>query len=230
MPRRRAPSIRVFVDHRHGPRIGDRRQYLRDFAGRPARARYELTIGCVSVHSALDRYTANRGVPPQTGCMMDSRKRAMIGKLLALAGSDNEAEALSALRKANAMLKAEGLSLTDVGQGFGQDVIRSTEWPEPADADQYRYEQEDCDKRDRETILNKYGSQAVILEPQEREVLIIAATSCMRGKGNFEQWINVPQEVRDELDSAVLCAFDIPRHRNCSSTTGLNRLEIPRHV
>jgi hypothetical protein len=51
-------------------------------------------------------------------------------KLLALAGSDMDGEALAALRKANAMLRAAKLSFTDVaqsvavGNGVGQEAER----------------------------------------------------------------------------------------------------------
>jgi hypothetical protein len=39
-----------------------------------------------------------------------------LGKLLSLAGSDNESEAIAAVRKLKAHLSAEGLSFTDLGQ------------------------------------------------------------------------------------------------------------------
>lgn len=43
-----------------------------------------------------------------------------LGKLLALAGSDYDGEAVAAVRKANAMLRASGLSFTDVAERLRQ--------------------------------------------------------------------------------------------------------------
>jgi hypothetical protein len=56
-----------------------------------------------------------------------------LGKLLSLAGSDNESEATAALRKLKAQLSSAGLSFTDLGQRlFAQAGHRATAGSKPA--------------------------------------------------------------------------------------------------
>jgi len=57
-----------------------------------------------------------------------------LGKVLALAGSDQDGEALAALRKAGGMLKAAGLSFTDIAQKLKAPATVQFEhihWPPP---------------------------------------------------------------------------------------------------
>ncbi|MEI8396501.1 MAG: DUF2786 domain-containing protein [Rhodospirillaceae bacterium] len=56
-----------------------------------------------------------------------------LGKVLALAGSDQDGEALAALRKAGGMLKAAGMSFTDVAEKLKAPAVQNghTFWPPP---------------------------------------------------------------------------------------------------
>jgi hypothetical protein len=130
-----------------------------------------------------------------------------VGKLLALAGSDNDNEAAAALRKLKQLLSAVGLSLTDLGQrligqaGDRSDSRRSapaprdpaansftdpagTAWPSREAYDKYQVaaaaRRENDWRRtqaERDAVLARYGSREAALARNEREQILHEAVA-----------------------------------------------------
>jgi len=124
-----------------------------------------------------------------------------LGKLLALAGSDNPSEATAAIRKIKQQLSSEGLSFTDLGQrliaqaGQRSDAVRE---PAPREAaatgftddagvvwssrEAYdKYQAAAARRRDndwrktetaREAVIERYGSRDAALARSEREQIL----------------------------------------------------------
>jgi len=122
-----------------------------------------------------------------------------LGKLLSLAGSDNESEAIAAVRKLKEHLSAEGLSFTDLGQRLiGQAGNRSdggqakrdpaksdftdeagVVWPSREAYDKYQaaaaVRRENDWRRteaEREIVTSRYGSREAALARNDREQLL----------------------------------------------------------
>jgi hypothetical protein len=123
-----------------------------------------------------------------------------LGKLLSLAGSDNESEAIAAVRKLKEHLASEGLSFTDLGQRlFGQAGHRSdggqkptrdpatkeftdeagVAWPSREAYDKYQAaaavrRENDWRKTEaeREIVTLRYGSREAALARNDREQIL----------------------------------------------------------
>jgi hypothetical protein len=122
-----------------------------------------------------------------------------LGKLLSLAGSDNESEAIAAVRKLKEHLSSEGLSFTDLGQRLiGQAGTRSNGgqsptrdhskdftdeagvvWPSREAYDKYQAaaavrRENDWRKTEaeRDIVLERYGSREAGLARNDREQLL----------------------------------------------------------
>ncbi|WP_413206999.1 DUF2786 domain-containing protein [Rhodospirillum sp. A1_3_36] len=143
-----------------------------------------------------------------------------LSKLLALASSDNDAEALSALRMANKMLKAEGLDFKDVASS----VSPSRTEPAPAHGGYYEYQppkpkgyskggftwesreayesykahQTKMREAERQryaaaraAVLEKYGSEEAAIARNDREQTLHEAAL---------PWLESPNEPTEEFD------------------------------
>ena len=132
---------------------------------------------------------------------MRALNAAKLGKLLALASSDNDAEALAALRKVKAMLSAAGSDFVQMAQGIGKPAAPQVQTVRPASAgpsfadvftgfDDHmeakepgwkakraaeRVEKARRQAEYRAEVLGRYGSETAALAPCERERLLRAA-------------------------------------------------------
>ncbi len=128
---------------------------------------------------------------------MSNLDTVKLGKLLALAGSDQDGEAVTALRKANAMLKSAGMSFTDVAEklkapkapivqngrqsnqdqgatwnsaftGFDDWVeAREPGWKARRSAERNKRNRDQAEERI--SVIAKYGSEDAATAPCERE-------------------------------------------------------------
>jgi len=130
-----------------------------------------------------------------------------LAKLLALAGSNHDGEATTALRKVNEMLKAAGMSFTDVAEKLraptalavhtghqqhapaGADIFTGfDDWmdaKEPGWKAKQAAQRAERDRRqaeERTAVIAKYGSEEAATAPCERERTLNAATAHLARK------------------------------------------------